>query len=325
MSRDRLSTALDQGLFVLPDGPVAVLRPSVDADLSALPRDRLTVVTTDRVAYDAFAARGIAVSDELPEVPLAIVTVPRSKALARALVAEALAKAGTVVVDGQKTNGVDSLWRDCRKAMGDLPGLTQGHGRLFVLTGEPPEGWASPGPTEDADGWVTQPGVFSEGRPDAGSLALADALPVKLPKRMADLGAGWGVLSRAVLDRDGVEALDLVEAERLALDCARRNVTDPRARFHWADALTWTSRTPIDGIVMNPPFHQGRTADPDLGRAFIGAAAALLGREGQLWLVANRQLPYEEVLNDAFRTVAPLGGDGRFKILHAARPRKQRA
>ena len=324
MSRSRIATALEDGLVALPEGQIAVLRPAVGADLSALPQDRTVVVTTDRVAYDAIAARGFEVSDSLPEVELAVVTVPRSKALGRAMVAEALGSAQTVVVDGQKTDGVDSLWRECRKALGDMPGLTQGHGRLFVLRGDPPEGWASPGPTAGPEGWHTQPGVFSEGRPDAGSLALAEALPQELPARMADLGAGWGVLSRAVLERKGVESLDLVEAERLALDCARLNVTDPRARFHWANALTWTPETALGGIVMNPPFHQGRAAEPDLGRAFIVAAAGMLGREGALWLVANRQLPYEDVLAESFRTVEPIGGDGRFKLLHAARPLKRR-
>ena len=49
-------------------------------------------------------------------------------------------------------------------------------------------------------------------------------------ERIVDLGAGWGFLARAILARDGVRQLDLVEAEAAALDCARRNVTDPRAR-----------------------------------------------------------------------------------------------
>ncbi len=53
-------------------------------------------------------------------------------------------------------------------------------------------------------------------------------LPAQLPARMADLGAGWGYLSRAVLDRPGVTSLDVIEAEALALDCAKANLPDPR-------------------------------------------------------------------------------------------------
>jgi len=149
---------------------------------------------------------------------------------------------------------------------------------------------------------------------------LAAALPKKLPKRMADFGAGWGYLSRAVLARDSVESLDLVEAEARALDCARLNITDPRANFHWADIRHWQGRELLDGIVCNPPFHSGREGDPGLGRAFIEAAAKALNPKGQLWLVANRHLPYEEILHEKFRQVTELEGNFWFKLFHAQRP-----
>jgi len=71
---------------------------------------------------------------------------------------------------------------------------------------------------------------------------------------------------------------------------------------------------------MNPPFHAGRAADPALGRAFIAAAARMLAPSGQLWMVANRHLPYEATLRETFRNVADAGGDGAFKVFHATRP-----
>ncbi|MEC7963135.1 MAG: methyltransferase, partial [Pseudomonadota bacterium] len=43
---------------------------------------------------------------------------------------------------------------------------------------------------------------------------------------------------------------------------------------------------------------------------------------GQLWLVANRQLPYETSLAEFFLDVKEIGGDNRFKVLHAARRRR---
>ena len=44
---------------------------------------------------------------------------------------------------------------------------------------------------------------------------------------------------------------------------------------------------------MNPPFHTRPRADPALGQAMIRKAAAALRRGGRLFMVANRQLPYE--------------------------------
>ena len=174
------------------------------------------------------------------------------------------------------------------------------------------------------DGFVTLPGVFSADGPDRGSVLLAAALPAKLPGRIVDLGAGWGFLARAILARDGVRQLDLVEAEAAALDCARRNVTDLRARFHWADAVSFRPEGVIDAVVCNPPFHVTRAAEPGLGAAFIKAAAAMLHPGGTLWLVANRHLPYGAVLTETFRDVEDIGGDGAFRLVRASRPVRAR-
>lgn len=324
MAASRLQTALDDGAFALPpEGGIAVFRPPADMDLSALPRDRVRIIHGFRPDMDRWAARGYAVADVPAPAALAVVVMPRSRKLARALVAAAASVAPRIVVDGQRDHGIDSLWREMRALTGaDLPAVTRAHGRLFVTEAHPAlAAWTMAAPEPGPDGCVTLPGVFSDGAADEGSALLAEALPARLPGRIADLGAGWGYLARAILTREGVTALHLVEAERLALDCARINVTDPRAVFHWADATRWQAPGSLDAVVMNPPFHTGRAADPDLGRAFIAAAARNLHREGALWLVANRHLPYEATLSETFRTVAEIGGNRRFKVLHATRPR----
>jgi len=121
-----------------------------------------------------------------------------------------------------------------------------------------------------------------------------------------------------------VRELHLVEAESDALDCARINIPDPRARFHWADATTWKAPTALDMVVMNPPFHIGRDADPSLGVAFLTAAARLLHPQGVLWLVANRHLPYDRPLTTLFREVADIGGDSAFRLIRASHPHRPR-
>ena len=57
-----------------------------------------------------------------------------------------------------------------------------------------------------------------------------------------------------------------------------------------------------------------------LGVAFIRAAAGMLTPSGQLWLVANRHLPYEKAMETLFRDVAEIGGTAGFKVLRALRP-----
>lgn len=314
---------MQDGLLVLPEGAITLMRPPATYDVAALPRDVLRVMHGYYPDVAGWQAAGFDVQQTLAPCATAIVVLPRAKALAQAMIAEACSKAALVIVDGQRTDGVDSLFRNCRQRLGDLPSVTKAHGRLFWFAATDAfADWAAVPPAQGAHGYFTAAGVFSDGAVDAGSALLAAALPPKLPARMADLGAGWGYLAQAVLARAGVASLDLIEAEAQSLACARLNVTDPRAAFHWADALQFTAKPGYDGIVMNPPFHAGRAADTGLGRAFIAAAAHLLTPNGKLWMVANRHLPYESTITDHFRNMEIIGGNGGFKLFHATKPRR---
>lgn len=169
----------------------------------------------------------------------------------------------------------------------------------------------------EALGLWTQPGVFSWDRPDPGTQQLLAALPATLAGRGADLGCGLGVLARAVLSGAGVRQLDLVDLDRRAIEAAKRNIEDPRAVFHWADARNAPELSGLDFVVMNPPFHEHGVEDRELGQSFIRRAHRILRPGGTLWLVANRHLPYEAVLRETFRRVTPHGESAGFKIYEA--------
>jgi 16S rRNA (guanine1207-N2)-methyltransferase len=318
----RLSAAIETGLVRLPDeGRIAVFGGQVGDLLAEVPKDRAHVIQRDAIAAEAATNAGYAVSVH-PEgdYAAAIVCVPRARDAARGLVAVARrATAGPIIVDGQKTDGVETLLRDLRKRADVGAPLSKAHGKIFVVEGGDLDDWLPA--RRDIGGFVTFPGVFSADGVDRASALLAAALPKDMTGRIADLGAGWGYLSRAILASPAVVHLHLIEADAEALDCARVNVTDPRAQFHWADATRFAPPEPLDAVVCNPPFHTGRQGDPELGRAFIRAAAAMLDRNGVLWLVANRHLPYEQCLADTFAEVRDIGGDGGFKLIRATRPR----
>lgn len=323
----RLTLALADGTATLPEaGRIAVFTPRADADLSALPKERVQVITPLKPDYDYFASLGYdcAVSPE-GRYCAALLCLPRAKARARAALAEAASVTdGQVIVDGLKTDGIESVLRDCRRRVPVSAPLSKAHGKIFSFIAGPEfNDWAAHAPQEIAGGYVTAPGVFSADGVDPASNFLANSLPPKLGAHVIDLGAGWGYLSARALERDSILRLDLVEADHAALSCARQNVQDPRAQFHWADALRWQPDARADAVIMNPPFHESRAADPDLGRAFIRAAAGMLKPSGVLWMVANRHLPYETTLAQSFTSVTEAAGDTRFKILHASRPVRQ--
>lgn len=329
MLETRLPLALEGGGLELPqEGKIAVFGPPVDMDLAAILEDRALVIDGFKPHFDAWAARGVAVS-VVPDnrVSASIVCLPRAKQEARALIAEACAWSdGVVVIDGQKNQGADSILKEMRSRVTVHGPINKAHGKLFWIDAAATtffEDWQQ-GPSQTDGGFWTAPGVFSADAVDLASALLVDALPEKLGAQVADLGAGWGFLSAHVLTRPDVEAVHLVEASHMALECARRNVTDARARFHWEDATTWQAPHRMDAIVMNPPFHVGRAAEPQVGQAFARAAARLLRPSGDLWMVANRHLPYEQELAGLFGHVAEIGGDARFKLFHARAPKRAR-
>jgi 16S rRNA (guanine1207-N2)-methyltransferase len=163
--------------------------------------------------------------------------------------------------------------------------------------------------------------MFSFDRIDAGSKLLAANLPDDLKGNVADFCAGWGYLAAEILQRSqGLTALDLYEADFDALEAARLNVHGAiEPRFFWTDLLTEAVERRYDAIAMNPPFHSGRAAEPGIGAGMIRAASKALKPGGRLFMVANRQLPYEQVLSAAFASHAEIARDGMFKVLSARR------
>lgn len=321
MAVSRLEIALDEGMIALPhDGRVLVFAPHAVSDLPAFDPARTDVFQLFKPSFDALSAAGFGVTTEAKGPYAAVVVMlPRSKAQARDWVAHAMElTSGSVIIDGDKTDGVASVYADMRKRAAVGEAFSKAHGKTFSILSDKAAftDWRT-APAKNADGFVTTAGVFSADKVDPATTLLIDLLPDNLGKSVVDLGAGWGALSRAILQRASVQKLSLVEADLAALTCARANITDPRAEFIWADAKDWRGAQRADTVVMNPPFHEGRSGDPAIGQEFIRAAAANLQPSGTLFLVANRHLPYEATLAQSFAKVIELGGNKQYKVLSA--------
>lgn len=325
MRISRLELAFPDGA----PGRTLILGADGAEDLSPFDPAKTQIVEGMAQHHEGLKARGFNVATAADgQFDTALVTLPRSRDAARARVADAaahLAPGGTLWIDGQKTDGIESVLKEI-KALGGVSDIhSKAHGKIARVEDPAviPADWAAK-PLSPAPGFTTYPGVFSAEAVDPGSAMLAAALPGKLPTRIVDLGAGWGWLSAQILTHPSVAQLHLVEADHTALESARANISDPRAHFHWADARSFRLAEPVNGVIMNPPFHDGRAADPSLGAAFIKAAAGLLTGAGRLWMVANRHLPYESELALHFGDVSEIGGDNRFKILTATGARSNR-
>ena len=291
----------------------------------------------------ALARAGLRVEESVDEgdFDAVIVFAPRSRERTRALHARAaqrVREGGIVVAVQANDQGARSAQADLQALIGPLRQASRRKCRVFwrvverasvdaALLAE----WSALDamqPILDGRYW-SRPGLFAWDRVDAASALLADHLPATLAGRVADLGAAYGYLATEVLRRcRAVDAIDLYEAEALAREPALRNLqaaTAARgdtvaAQFFWHDVTQGLPRR-YDAIVSNPPFHEGRADLPELGRAFIAAAADALQTQGELWLVANRHLPYEATLARRFGEVRNVAEHGGFKIIAATRVR----
>ena len=325
MTDTRFSLALEQDLLSLPEGDVAVLNAAGDMDLSFADADKLHLNQNFYPDHKALASRGFNVSvDTATPVAASLVMCHRSKPATFDLVARAAeqtAPGGIVAIEGAKTDGAESVLKAVRARFDGVETYSKAHGKLFWFarpdTLPDLSDWKAK-PITLEGGFTTYPGVFSADGVDKGSAMLAQHLPdFKGP--VADLGAGWGYLARKILTSEGLKSLDLVEADHHALEAAKLNITDPRAAFHWGD-VTYHVGSNYAAVVSNPPFHLGRKPAPELGQMFIRRAADMLMPKGQFWMVANRNLPYEQTLNERFGQVDTIAQTAGFKVICARRP-----
>ena len=288
---------------------------------------------------DELGRNGLRVGE--PEVgewfPLVLVLPPRQRDEARALFARALrhvAPGGIVLASMPNTEGAKSGEADLAKLTGTVQHLSKHKCRVFWSTPNAAgidhallaEWLALDAPRAIVDGYVSRPGLFAWDRIDRASALLAAHLPDDLHGRVADLGAGYGYLASQVIARcSQVSAIDLYEAEARALEPARINLARAQreCRRELVVSVQWSDVTRglpqrYDAIVSNPPFHLGRADLPELGQAFIISAAEALQPAGRLFIVANRQLPYEAVLASRFREVRTLVVQEGFKVIEAS-------
>jgi len=167
----------------------------------------------------------------------------------------------------------------------------------------------------------SQAGLFSWKQADMGSQLLLSHLP-KLAGEGMDLCCGYGLLSVYIFQHSpNIQSLQLVDAEWQALRCAQKNTEAwiNQCVYHCLDATHDALPNRLDWVVCNPPFHTGQTREVGLGQEIVAKGCQSLKRGGEIWMVANRQLPYEHILGQHLREHHTIIEADGFKIIHGVR------
>ena len=171
--------------------------------------------------------------------------------------------------------------------------------------------------------FLTKPGIYGWKKIDLGSQILLDNLPDNLTGTGADFGCGYGFLSNALLRQSKeITKLYAIDADYDALECCKENLSDfpVPIEFLWQDLTRASEKSMnLDWIIMNPPFHEGKEIQANIGRLFIQRAAENLKVNGVLYMVANAHLPYEKALQAHFRQIEKLAEQEGFKVYKAVK------
>ncbi len=230
---------------------------------------------------------------------------------------------GRVLVAGDKDKGFERYFKEAKTFFGSAEILERSKGlRVGLLQKTLLEKPIQPESTRfsiQARGVTLEcealPGVFSSGKLDVASKVLLKHLPKLSGKTVLDIGAGYGALG-GMLALEGA-VVTMLEDDWFSVQSIERTLqlNQLKAQALHSDVdSSLTKDAKFDFIVMNPPFHVGRDIILDVALEFIQAAKRHIAQHGQVWLVANHFLPYEQALSSLGR-VREVARESGFKVL----------
>ncbi|RUO78475.1 methyltransferase [Pseudidiomarina taiwanensis] len=266
------------------------------------------------------------------QINAAILYLPKEKALAD-MVFVALAatlKSGTpLFIVGENRGGIKSIHKRMPEFLQTAQKIAVGHHCVLLASAIDAAQhfqlddfirWCEldqPGHVEPLR-LASFPGVFAYPSIDAGSAMLLEHLPQWQQGRVLDFACGHGVLGAWLQRNSSALTVDYLDVSALALAATTRTLA--------AQQLTGTliaqdglaaEQGQYKYIVSHPPFHTGLATDYKIGAEFLKQSRQHLERGGELWLVANRFLPWPELLEQVFGRFERVAQDNKFAVYRA--------
>ncbi|MGQ9424565.1 class I SAM-dependent methyltransferase [Gilvimarinus sp. F26214L] len=238
---------------------------------------------------------------------------------------------GTLLLIGQKNDGIKNYGRKAGEVLGSTP-ATRKHGTCYTAllhshptgTTLPCENYPELRKVQSTNlEFYSKPGIFGWNKIDRGSELLVEVLrenerAFNLRSRVLDLGCGWGYLLLTTRDLPFLERV-ATDNNVTALMAAGKNFADSALAVNIVpDDCAAEIPGPFELILCNPPFHQGFSVSEDLSRKFIQQTRRLLAPEGKALFVVNQFVPLERLAADHFAQVKLLAHQDGFKVFALA-------
>ena len=261
----------------------------------------------------------------------AIVRLPKARAeleMTLHAVASVTAPAAPVWLYGANDEGIKSAAKPMAALLGAVRVVeTRGHCRVLMAKRPVEIGSLRPRLADwrarveiefggERRAFATYPGLFAQGRLDAGTRLLLENLPPLRPaSRVLDFGSGMGTVAAAVRASLPDAGLTLIDTDAVALEAARENV--PGAVYE--TGLDRMRPESFDAILSNPPLHDGKQEDHGALEALIKRAPGLLLRGGSIEIVVQRRVGVGSLIREVFGDCSIAAEDGVFQVLRAVR------
>ncbi|MCG6200565.1 methyltransferase [Psychromonas antarctica] len=168
--------------------------------------------------------------------------------------------------------------------------------------------------------------VFSRNHLDIGGRFLMDNLPEGPFSKVVDLGCGNGIVGMAAAEAYPNAQVTFIDESYMAIDSARINMAknlpedqSENARFVVNNGLVGFKPKTYDLILCNPPFHQQQAITDNIAWSMFNDARFCLVDGGELVIVGNRHLDYQDKLERIFGNCELVSENQKFVILRAVK------
>ncbi|MCH2159569.1 MAG: class I SAM-dependent methyltransferase [Oleiphilaceae bacterium] len=164
------------------------------------------------------------------------------------------------------------------------------------------------------------PGVFASGRLDEGTALLLEQDIRRLKGRTLDFGCGCGVISVAIKTLNPDIDVESIDINWFALETTKKTLSlnGLTASVYASDG--WDEvKGRVNGVVTNPPFHQGVSTEYMTTESFIKTAKDKMARYAPMYIVANNFLRYPELITSVFGRCSDVGRNNKFAVYYCER------